>query len=608
MQIIIDRKSVCSKVLMLIFMLLLTSPVFAQKNYNIKGQVRDSSSNNPIEMAVVGIIEVNKWVTTDKDGNYKLGKIPKGSYTFCVRCLGYKNFTKSIKVLSDIVNEKILLSPTNIKLNEIIVTAKESRNSNTSSIIGKDALDHLQPSSFSEVLELLPGGITVDPVLNSVNRMSLRQVGSDNNTSLGTSFIIDGMPLSNNATMDNSASWERLVSKRSTAFEGIDIRTISTDDIESIEIIRGIPSVRYGDITSGVVNIKRKIGEQSLRFRIKSDPSTKLFHVGKGFDLNNKYAKLNIDGDLLINKQDPRNVLENYKRITSSMRYENRYCAETNPFTLNINIDYTGSFDNVKEDEEINNGENDYFKTSYNSFRFITSGNWEGKNYNFFKRLYYSASVNYTVDKQIRDRLTSNDRDIPWTNSEVEGEHDGIFLPNQYQSYLKVIGKPLNIYTQIYSDFNLLVLNTNNKITIGGEWTYDKNLGDGELFDPSRPPYAGNTRPRPYSSIPSQQKQSFFAEDNLSMNIAGNKINVVAGIRSSRLLNLDKKYKISNKIFYEPRINVQLQLPLFFLKDRPVKVSLNAGIGKHIKFPTLNHLYPQKRYYDIVSVELLSPE
>ena len=43
------------------------------------------------------------------------------------------------------------------------------------------------------------------------------------------------------------------------------MRSISTDDIESVEVIRGIPSVEFGNLTSGVVNIKKK--EKPLRLQ-----------------------------------------------------------------------------------------------------------------------------------------------------------------------------------------------------------------------------------------------------------------------------------------------------------------------------------------------------
>ncbi len=34
------------------------------------------------------------------------------------------------------------------------------------------------------------------------------------------------------------------------------MRSISTDDIESVEVVRGIPSAEYGNLTSGMINYK----------------------------------------------------------------------------------------------------------------------------------------------------------------------------------------------------------------------------------------------------------------------------------------------------------------------------------------------------------------
>lgn len=63
---------------------------------------------------------------------------------------------------------------------------------------------------------------------------------------------------------------------------GVDMRNISTDNIESVEIIRGIPSVEYNDLTSGVVIIKQKQKATPVEARIKADQYGKLFSIGKG--------------------------------------------------------------------------------------------------------------------------------------------------------------------------------------------------------------------------------------------------------------------------------------------------------------------------------------
>ncbi len=90
-------------------------------------------------------------------------------------------------------------------IEEVIITAKESKGLTSSSVISQRAMQHLQPSSFTDLLELLPGGRSTDPVMNQVNKISLRETGnpgSDYNTSaMGTTFLVDGAPLNSGANL-----------------------------------------------------------------------------------------------------------------------------------------------------------------------------------------------------------------------------------------------------------------------------------------------------------------------------------------------------------------------------------------------------------------------
>ena len=134
----------------------------------------------------------------------------------------------------------------------MVVTASESKGITSASKIDRTAMEHLQPTSFSDLLALLPGGKTSDPKMNGAKNITLREVGTSssnyNTSSLGTKFIIDGAPISTDANM------QRLLTDPNTTFDaynavnaGVDMRNISTDNIESVEIIRGIPSVEYND-------------------------------------------------------------------------------------------------------------------------------------------------------------------------------------------------------------------------------------------------------------------------------------------------------------------------------------------------------------------------
>ena len=106
-------------------------------------------------------------------------------------------------------------------LKEVIVTAREAGGMTSSSRISRSAMEHLQPTSFTDLLELLPGNISKDPGMGAVNSISLRETGTlgatgtktsnadYNISSLGTLFLVDGAPINGDANMQgipNAAS------------------------------------------------------------------------------------------------------------------------------------------------------------------------------------------------------------------------------------------------------------------------------------------------------------------------------------------------------------------------------------------------------------------
>ena len=96
------------------------------------------------------------------------------------------------------------------------------------------------------------------------------------------------------------------------------MRNISTDNIESVEIIRGIPSVEYNDLTSGVVIIKQKQKATPVEARIKADQYGKLFSIGKGVEWKDQRTVLSADAGFLDSYNDPRDRLNNFKRINDT--------------------------------------------------------------------------------------------------------------------------------------------------------------------------------------------------------------------------------------------------------------------------------------------------
>jgi len=66
-----------------------------------------------------------------------------------------------------------------LALDEVVVTAKEGGEITSSSKISAQTIEHIQPSSLKDVMQLLPGSITENPNLTSVNTLSIRDIGSN---------------------------------------------------------------------------------------------------------------------------------------------------------------------------------------------------------------------------------------------------------------------------------------------------------------------------------------------------------------------------------------------------------------------------------------------
>ena len=168
---------------------------------------------------------------------------------------------------------------------------------------------------------------------------------------------MDGIPMSNDAGMTYNSG--TTVGNNISLNRGVDMRTMPTDEIASVEIQQGIPSVEYGDLTSGLIKIKRKEGGRNLEARFKADLGSQLLYVGKGFEWGAPadLLTMNVGATWLNSHDDPRNTRQNYQRATGSWRMKKRWeSTSAYRYTLGGSLDYTGSFDRQKSDRDIDEG------------------------------------------------------------------------------------------------------------------------------------------------------------------------------------------------------------------------------------------------------------
>lgn len=495
-------------------------------------------------------------------------------------------------------------------LQEVVVTAQEQTAQSSASVIGKEAMQHLQPSSFTDILQTLPGGTTKDPNLTNANTIRLREAtngagsGDYDASSLGTSFVIDGAPVSTDANMQYVQSdVSGADAKRNSVGAGVDMRTISTDDIEKVEIIRGIAGAEYGDVTSGVVRIERTSKPTPWRARFKADGFSKLLFFGKGIGWNNEQTVLNFGLDYLNAKADPTNTLENYQRITGSVRLQQKWQAEDYRIRWQSHLDYTGSIDNEKIDPDIHNNREDSYRSQYhklswnNTVVFSPKSRVESQKTYFDWRLSVQANLSGEIDRIDQTRFVQlTTPKNPAIDNMQEGEATVAFLPYKYTAQHTVEGLPLNVFVRPKAEFYFSTWRLDHKANIGIEWRYAKNFGRGQVYDLSRPlNYSSQLRPRAYYDIPATNQLAWYIQDDITFPVHEHvSLDLNIGLRGTSLLGLGNDYAVSGKCYLDPRANLTVNFP--FAKG---KVYIAAAVGQHTKMPTLLQLSPNLLYMDL---------
>ena len=571
--------------------------------FNLSGSVTDPSGKTLSNVTVELLNEQRVQMLSDENGYFEFQNLAAGTYHLNFSHVSYKTVSRHIKLDKD-RQIQIAFSNNLINIDQVYVNARESKRIGTSSIIDRQAMEHLQPSSFSDILELLPGGRTQNPNLAGVNAINLRSPNSSSNYathSLGTMFSVDGMTLNSQSMIDPvqgfGLSDASMHASRGVSTIGVDMRGINTDNIESVEIIRGIPSVEYGNLTSGAILIERIKGYEPWSARIKADGFSKLFSLGKGYAFKN--YNLNFDADYLLSNKDVTDVFNNFKRINTSIRGDKTWITPNYRFTWSHQLAYNTTLDDERLDPD-----NDFLGIdSYkNSKRFFSVNN-NFKFYNSsvnsrFRNATLSVSANYNQNELAIQKLVQTSTGSILMNSLTQGSHQADFSVPTYIGNMLVDDRPLDVRMKLISNWRLKA-GIGHQLKIGAEYNYTKNLGTGQNYDLDRP-ISNNisSRPRDFSQIPAMSTISLFAEDQFFIKIGSLLFENSIGLRSYMLGNLDSRYDISGNVFLEPRYNARLHLGKIMLWGKTLKANIAGGYGQQVLNPTQNYLYPSAHYLD----------
>ena len=579
----------------------LCSALFAQTDKaTVEGVVRDSDGK-PLSFATMFIAELGTGVSTDLEGKFRFTGTKGTEYTLNVSDLNHVD--KEVKVKAGSPEPLVIvLEEQSYELAEVVVMADYKKNQGSTAVINQQALEHIQPTSVADVLSLIPGGLFRESSATGFNRISLRQSGSDDNTSLGMAVVMDGIPQDNDgfrASIPGLSTDE--YSDRLGMNRGIDLKTLSTDHIRKIEIVKGISSAKLGNLSSGVIQTTSKIGITPAQLRMKVDPLTKLIYLGKGFRISPKMGYLHTGIDYTSVYDDRRDPMSKYSRLTGQVTYNNSVDVGDKTLFLFFKLSEVYTLNQAKEDE-LTQDYNESFRNKYSR----TGASFKAQMYDLGKivdNVEFIASADYTYDLIDRNRLVQTGTPLPSPLATEEGESEGIYLPSTYYSPFQIENKPLSLLTQLNAESLFETRSFRHKVIYGLSWKRTKNYGEGVMVDMTRPPYPGNNeyvRPVPNRSIPALSVGAAYAEEQLKHSNRWFDFELNAGVRFTQMFNLDTKYTELRKLQVEPRINAALSFNIDLAGGKSLRNMFRFGFGQENKLPTLDYIYPDRVYKDMI--------
>lgn len=559
--------------LLMILLLVSADVMTAQQNralFSISGKVVDAKTGEPVIGAAVNVEDTGIWAISDENGRFFLPDIRPGDYAVQFSCLGFVDKRLSFVVKKDIPNLTIKLDQNTLALNSVVVTAERDKEGmNTSLKFGANALNHLQMSNVTDISALLPGGKTVNPDLTKDNAVSLRSGGlAAGNAAFGTALEVDGVRVGNNASFGSMS--------------GTGTRNISTENVQSIEVITGVPSAEYGDLNSGMVRINTRKGLTPWNITFAVNPRTYQASASKGIDLMKNRGVFNVSAEWTRATQKLSSPYTSYTRRGFSASYSNTFKN-----VLKFEVGATGNIGgmNTKNDPDAYKGT--WSKVRDNVLRANTSLTWLLRK-SWITNLKLDASVNYNDNRSQDHAYGSSASMLPAVHSELAGYYLADRLPVSYFSDKVIDSKELDYAASLKYEWFKKSGKRLSKLKAGVQWKANGNVGEGEYYkDPSVA--ANGYRPRPYSQYPFMHNVAAYIEEDYTFPIGKTSLQISAGLRLENLFVKDTDYK--NVSSLSPRFNAKWKI-----SD---DLSIRGGWGVSEKLPSFYILYPVQKYRDI---------
>lgn len=562
-----------------------------QGQVSLTGVVTEQGSSNPVEFATVTLQPGEQWCMTDHHGMFTLRSQATGAAVLRVTCVGYEPVEVTVEKNHSTDTLYLVMHPTNLQLQQVIVTAqRKSENATTSYLIDRQALDNQQIINVSDILTLLPGGKTVNSSLINDQRIALRADGSEKgNAAFGTAVEVDGQRLQNNAELGETTS--------------ASTRTISSTNVASIEVVPGIPSVEYGDLSNGIVKVHSKRGHTPWEIALSTNPYTKQVGVSKGFDLVTGIFNASLEHTRSYsNLASPHTA---YQRNNLSFNYNTTPMVASHPLMINAKVECNlGGYNNESDPDQFTNT---YTRVRDRVLRSSLQADW-----NLDRQGLANLSLQADLSVADKRRTSCVNANSSSSQAQIHATEAGYYLASDYDQdalspiimgptgywYIKSVrdNKPISLLFKAKARWNQRGANVTNRIMAGAEWSATGNNGRGLYYDDLR--YAPSWREYRYDQLPWMHNVALYAEDRFTLTTGqqGGKLEVMAGLRADIThINQSEYGTISS---WSPRINLKYTL-WDQRTDRMVeRMSAYCGWGKSVKLPSFEVLYPQPSYAD----------
>lgn len=575
--------------ILLAFLLLTGNSLYAQQ-LKMQGRVTDADTGKPIEFATILLSYNNLWAISNDKGHFSMKGISKGNHTITIQCMGYQKRVMYVNLQRDVDDIILKLKVDNLKLEGVTVTAKRKEDENTTSYtINRQTLDNQQLLNLGDIATLLPGGKTVNPSLMNDNRLSLRSSGQEKgNASFGTAIEVDGLRLDNNATLGETM--------------GASTRTVSASNIESVEIITGIPSVEYGDLSNGIVKVNTRRGKSPFIIEGSLNQHTSQLAVNKGFDLGHGILNASLEhARSFSNAASPHTA---YQRNIMSLNYMQVLMPETTPLTIHAGITgNVGGYNSKADPDEVGH---DYHKVRDNALRTHFDLQWL-VNRSWITNLQLSGSFSLSDRKSEDYTHTSSASTLPY----LHGTEEGYFMAQDYAAnsmqpiilgptgywYVRAYNdsKPMSWSLKTKADWNHRTHWMRGRLVAGAQYAGSQNLGRGTYYaDMATAPTWREYR---YDRLPAMHNLALYAEEKLIVPTARwSTLELTAGLRDDITMISGSDYGTVSSL--SPRVNGRY---IFWRRRNQRWVShleMHAGWGKSVKLPSFQVLYPAPSYTD----------